>query len=301
MSGTISTGTTTTADARRERGVALETYRHLRMILIALPALMLVASVGMFLTQRSIQGSISAYYTGPLRDVFVGMLVGLAACLVAYRGAPLEDYALNMAGFYALFVAFVPLPAHLDALQGEALDAAVAGIRLVTVSALLVTAAFLVAEWRTGHWTGRTLAHRTATTKGVHRGFTAVGLLYLLLLGYRIVEGDEFVGVHLTSAVLLVASLTVAVGTHAFPGWAGEPVPAEPHLGWYRTIAGLMSLGLVVVVPVTLLLGGREHVGLVVEWWEIVLFAVFWARETQLNWNGEPARAAAGAPQAEGA
>ena len=132
----MSTGTTTAADAQRERGVALETYRHLRMILIALPALMLVASIGMFLTQRSIQGSISAYYTGPLRDVFVGMLVGLAACLVAYRGAPLEDYALNMAGFYALFVAFVPLPAHLDALQGEAYDAAVAGIRLVTVSAL---------------------------------------------------------------------------------------------------------------------------------------------------------------------
>jgi len=297
----MTTDTTTTADAQRERGVALETYRHLRMILIALPALMLVASVGMFLTQRSIQGSISAYYTGPLRDVFVGMLVGLAACLIAYRGAPLEDYALNMAGFYALFVAFVPLSAHLDALEGEAYDAAVAGIRLVTVSALLVTVAFLVAEWRTGHWTGRTLAHRTTTTKAVYRGFTAVGLAYVVLLGVRIVEGSDFAGVHITSAILLVASLTVAVGTHAFPRLAGEELLKKPHLGWYRTIAGLMSLGLAVVVPVTLLLGAGEHLGLVVEWWEIVLFAIFWTRETQLNWNGEPERASTGEPQGAGA
>ena len=39
----------------------------------------------------------------------VGALFAIAACLVAYQGVGLlEDYALNGAGFYAVFVALVP-------------------------------------------------------------------------------------------------------------------------------------------------------------------------------------------------
>ena len=32
----------------------------------------------------------------------------------------------------------------------------------------------------------------------------------------------------------------------------------------------------------------RDHRTLIIEWWEIVLFAVFWGRETVLNWNRPP-------------
>ena len=53
--------------------------------------------------QGELERSISAYYGGPVRDIFVGALFAIAACLVAYQGVGLlEDYALNGAGFYAL-------------------------------------------------------------------------------------------------------------------------------------------------------------------------------------------------------
>ena len=110
------------------------------MVLVALPLLMFVASVGTFMATGTVQGSISAYYAGPLRDVFVGMLVGLAVCLVAYKGAPVEDYALDLAGFYALFVAFVPFQGYLEGLPPGAFDAAIVGVRIVTISVLLVVA-----------------------------------------------------------------------------------------------------------------------------------------------------------------
>src|SRR3954451_20202485 len=148
-------------ESRQDSDGALLTYRHLRMVMVALPLLMFFASVGTFLALGTIQGSISAYYAGPLRDVFVGMLVGLAACLVAYKGAPVEDYALDLAGFYALFVAFVPFPGYLERLSPDAYDAAIAGVRIVTVSVLLVVGLFLFVEHRTGHW-----ARDKVTTKG---------------------------------------------------------------------------------------------------------------------------------------
>ena len=49
--------------------------------------------------QGELERSISAYYGGPVRDIFVGALFAIAACLVAYQGVGLlEDYALNGAG-----------------------------------------------------------------------------------------------------------------------------------------------------------------------------------------------------------
>ena len=90
----------------------------------------------------SIQGSISAYYLGPMRDVFVGCMVGIAVCLVAYRGEALEDYALNLAGFYALFVAFVPtqLAHSLAKLETEQERAdVIASLRVTIAAVLLVT------------------------------------------------------------------------------------------------------------------------------------------------------------------
>ncbi|WP_051640309.1 hypothetical protein [Cellulomonas sp. URHE0023] len=279
----------------QQSDVALVTYRHLRMVMVALPLLMFVASVGTFLAIGTIPGSISAYYQGPLRDVFVGMLVGLAACLVAYKGAPVEDYALDLAGFYALFVAFVPFEGYLESLTPDAVDTALVGVRIVTVSVLVVVGVFLLVEKRSGHWVGGTVTTRGWKARLFYRISQVMALAYLALLGYRtfIETPTTFEGIHLVSAFFLIISLTVAVATHGWPSAAGEETLPEPHLGWYRGLVLLMTVGVGVVFAVASW-RWRVHRTLIIEWWEIVLFAVFWARETSLNWNRPPG---AGAPE----
>ena len=85
------------------------TYAYVRWLLICLPILLFVVTALTAWQQGELERSISAYYGGPVRDIFVGALFAIAACLVAYQGVGLlEDYALNGAGFYAVFVALVP-------------------------------------------------------------------------------------------------------------------------------------------------------------------------------------------------
>lgn len=85
------------------------TYDYLRWLLILIPALLFVVTIVTALQQGELERSISAYYGGPVRDIFVGTLFAIAACLIAYQGVGLlEDYALNGAGVYAVFVALVP-------------------------------------------------------------------------------------------------------------------------------------------------------------------------------------------------
>lgn len=94
------------------------TYYSLRVGLatigIALPLLVLAA--GHILHEVSLQGSISAYYHGETqvrflttRDLFVGVLLAIAACLYFYKGfSTRENVALNLAGLFALVVALLP-------------------------------------------------------------------------------------------------------------------------------------------------------------------------------------------------
>lgn len=62
-----------------------------------------------------IQESISAYYYTPARNIFIGILCGIALFLVSYTGFPKnktdyisENALTNIAGFLALGVAFFP-------------------------------------------------------------------------------------------------------------------------------------------------------------------------------------------------
>lgn len=98
------------------------TYYGLRVGLsaigIALPVALVVA--GRLLHGISWQDSISAYYHTPYqalsrfgafatRDIFVGGLLAIGACLYLYKGfSDKENRALNLAGVCAVFVAMLP-------------------------------------------------------------------------------------------------------------------------------------------------------------------------------------------------
>ena len=85
------------------------TYRYLRVIAIVPAAWLILAIIVVAELRHQVYPSISAYYGGPLRDVFVGALMASGICLIAYKGdSRLEDYALNFAGVNTFFVALVP-------------------------------------------------------------------------------------------------------------------------------------------------------------------------------------------------
>lgn len=91
-----------------DRPHGLETLRYVRLMLLVVPLLLIVAILIYAVVNHRIEDSISSYYLGPARDLFVAMVVATGILLVVYSGAPMEDLALNLAGFYAMFVALVP-------------------------------------------------------------------------------------------------------------------------------------------------------------------------------------------------
>ena len=109
------------AEVEEYRNELQATYRYLRLGIILL-TLTLGFSVGMQIAADggSVLPSVSAYYYTPARAVFVASLVAVGTCMVIHRGrSDTEDVLLNLAGYLAFFVAFVPT-ARVEATEGEA-------------------------------------------------------------------------------------------------------------------------------------------------------------------------------------
>ncbi len=261
--------------------LARETYRHLRLMLIALPALMFLAILSLSFT-GSVQGSISAYYLGPIRDVFVAAMVGSAVCLIVYRGfPPFEDYTLNVAGFYAVFVAFVPtgLAESLARLSEEDREAALFAVRATIFAVIVIAIVFALIEWRVGHWTLPDLLQRKATKLAFYATNT-FGVAFLVLVAARGFADDSFAGVHLAAAILFFWGLLMAVASHAWPGPCGGAGPGDRR---YRVIVWLMLLGIPAAIILKFVMKSA-HTVIVLEAWEIVLFSAFWIMEAKRTW-----------------
>jgi hypothetical protein len=287
--------------------VARVTYLYLRWLMVLLPFLLLVVTLCTAVQQMELESSISAYYGGPVRDVFVGVMIGTAACMVAYRGASLlEDYTLNGAGLYAAFVAFVPsnLDEILSALRENSTPDGVTPADYVwflrtALTAVLVLFVFLLwielkkSKRMTRLWTsGRWNMFFVAVT-------TVLLFLFLLLAMVQlwwpdpddvtlrgISVGSWTLSIHDLAAILLIAALAVAVWSHAWPvpvakAEGGGIPPTVPRIQTaYKAIFFLMLAGPLVSLGFYLFVT-REHTVIFLEWWEIVLFCVFWALETQ--------------------
>ncbi len=293
-------------DIAQRRQIMRTTYDYLRWLLVLLPALLFVVTVATALQQGRLEPSISAYYGGPVRDVFVGCLVAVAALLVAYQGVGLlEDYTLNGAGFYAVFVAFVPtgFAGMMDELAGgrspDALGVAdhVWFLRITLTSVLALCVLLFARELRIGNLTrlfrsetGRRLADL------VNRGFVVLTLAVLvafLVLVMRqlwlvpaaevrlpgVVLGPVQLTVHDLAAICLLCSLAVAVLTNTWPFYRLADLRRSGRRA-YLAIFVLMVLGPLVAWGLAALLA-PGHLVILLEWWEIALFAVFWALETR--------------------
>ncbi len=103
-------------DLKNLRDHILNTY-FLLCIGIALVGILfpLVLWFGGLIVGIELQGSISAYYHTPMRNVFVGSLFSIGTFLYLYKGfSKEENIALNFAGIFALCVALLPTSAIVD-------------------------------------------------------------------------------------------------------------------------------------------------------------------------------------------
>lgn len=285
--------------------IARITYEYLRWLLICVPALLFVVTILTAGQQGELERSISAYYGGPVRDIFVGALFAIAACLVAYQGVGLlEDYALNGAGFYAVFVALVPtgFAELMTELQQNPTPDGVEPadhvwfLRIALTSVLVLCLVLVVREVATGkvrqlfvdvgstlgNWVNRSFLLLTAL---VLAGFLALAMWQLWsgpaaeVRMEGIAVGAVQLSVHDLAAIFLIASLAVAVLTNTWPFVVFRDLWPSGQF-FNLVIFLLMSLGIVVPFLVARAFA-PEHVVIFIEWWEIALFAVFWGLETR--------------------
>lgn len=174
-----------------------DTLRYVRLALLVVPLLLMVAIVIYGLLNGKVEDSISSYYLGPSRDLFVAMLVSTGVLLVVYKGAPLEDYALNLAGFYAIFVALVPtrLGQTLSSLTSSAQIQLIRSVQISIVAVLVVSAVFVWLEWKTKKWTPRA-PHTSKLSTILSLSSTVALVAFIGLLFWRSIEGTDFAGVH---------------------------------------------------------------------------------------------------------
>ncbi|MGJ9371625.1 hypothetical protein [Nesterenkonia sp. CF4.4] len=293
------------------------TYVYLRVLLILLPGLLLVVTAGTSIYHGELETSISAYYGGPVRDVFVGCLIALAACLVAYQGIGLlEDYALNGAGFYAIFVALVPnnfedtMEMLLAGGGPDGLTAAdyVVFLRITLLSVVVLCLLLFAREIKVGNL-GQLYASNTRSAKidRLNRAFvlaTMLTLIWFLALAMRqlfLVPAEEVrlqgVGpfsVHDIAGIFLISSLVVAVATNTWPYYRMRDLWVTRRFS-YLIILGLMTVGVVVPFAIAELIA-PGHFVILLEWWEISLFAAFWILETLRQLKVDKERPSESAP-----
>jgi hypothetical protein len=280
--------------------------------MVLLPVVLLAVTLLTALRQGELESSISAYYGGPVRDVFVGVMIATAACLVAYQGTSLiEDYTLNGAGFYAVFVAFVPsgLAGTLKELKTKPTPDGVTAtdhiwsLRWALTTVLCLCGLLLYKEvtksrrlgklWGSGTWNQGFVG----LTAALLLGFLSLAMVQLwgrpaddvtmngVGLGPLANVGLERLRIHDLAAILLIGSLAIAVWSHAWPravAQKGEVVPQsdlDASKG-YKGILAAMLLGPVLVVGI-MSAASPDHRVIALEWWEIGLFGVFWFLETR--------------------
>lgn len=96
----------------QEHITASYTTLRIGMAALAIALPFLLWGLGHIFVDLPLQGSMSAYYHagGIVRDVFVGTLFAIGVFLMLYRGYTIfENWALNLAGFFLLIVAAVPM------------------------------------------------------------------------------------------------------------------------------------------------------------------------------------------------
>ncbi len=305
---------------QRRDDTLVKSYRYLRMAMVAL---LVGLGVSVFYqTWRQgfdLLGSVSAYYYTPAQAMFVGALIGIAACMIALKGTtPVEDVFLNLGGMFAAVVAIVPTSrgedyqsavrecrqaagplltdrpptTTLDCPTVQALaDATRANVEnnmfaLLVLGGLAIVATVLFAlrepsESRRRAWWG---------VGGAVAVYAAGAFAFIRSIDWFIDKAHYLTAAGLVLCVFVVAVVNArrhqAEGTNG-PGGLGKTVGvllSPRHHDWYAWIARAMLAAIVIGA----LLWYFEVISLF--WLEIsvaALFALFWTVQTIEQWDEE--------------
>lgn len=301
---------------------ARTTYRYLRVAMVVLLASIAVAVGYEVATDPADcwQRSISAYYYTPARAVFVSAVLALGVCLVTLQGNTTnEDSFLNLAGMFAPVVALVPTPnpgtctsnelfglpvpllllgqatptaqqlALVKALQEDARDDAVANnmTALFVAGAICLMVALLMllkSRAKTGHMP-RWFSPKVAATAVI---------LYAGAL-YAFVEHDDWFDreAHGLAAVLMFSCIVIVVGLNARGLGRKKRKDAYTRgaqISLVRAYGNLYAQIAVVMVVwagglFAFKLAGFRHAVFLIEAGLLVLFAIFWVRQSKELWN----------------
>jgi uncharacterized membrane protein len=254
---------------------AIKTWRYLRVAMIMLVAGLGVAVGHELVRTGCLKNSISAYYYTPARGLFVGALVGIAACLVCLQGSTTaENILLNLAGALAPVVAFVPTTDHGGCPSIEsATENSGANIANNVHALLIVGGAALMFVALT--------ARRERPPRAALVAAVATAVVWLAALGVFEFERTFFAEhAHGAAAVPMFLFITAVVAINAFKYKADTNGTLRNR---YTAIA--IGMGLAIAA---------DLIGYAVNWSErtvvseialLGLFALFWTFQTHHLWK----------------
>lgn len=266
---------------------ATRTYRYLRIGLVG-TMVVIVAAVGVEITQGRVLSSISAYYYTGARTPFVGALFAASLALIAIAGSGFERMILNVAAIFAPIIALVPTTVKHASVPGltdgcgntlcvpsQYLPDIRTGVyTYVIVGALSVVLLIVLIATRTLEW-GPALVVLA----------TLVVALLLVLLGWTSDRPWFLAHAHITSAAIFFGLIGIVAIYNAFakPEQDGRyaqqtrvataPTPARII---YIVVAAGMTADLVALIIVL----SQKGAIFTCEAVALTLFVAFWLTQT---------------------
>ncbi|MFS0703039.1 hypothetical protein AB6N23_00820 [Cellulomonas sp. 179-A 9B4 NHS] len=275
-------------DVAAGRRAVRDTYRSLRLGLVALVVLLGAAVTLEAVAQGCWQTSVSAYYWTGAHDAVVGALVAVGVVLLVYRDvSDLTNTALDLAGALALVVALTPTSQEPTcggavvaswAARAAAGDPAVAdvlpGVR-TGVGALLVAGALAtVVRLAVRRRVALTAVERAARL-GAGLVLAGLGALFLLDAARFATTAHDLAAVGLFLATAAVVLLRAFAARAVSARWGTA----------YTAVAVALLVALATVVVLRSTVPAWRHAVLVTEAALVALFGVFWVLQTVELWG----------------
>lgn len=279
---------------------SISTYRYLRLAIVAV-ILALVASLVLERSHASCwNGSISSYYYTPVHSMFVSALGVIGVALFAIRGATLaEEVLLNMAGFLAPVVAFVPTgwsstdcPSNLTQASKTTVDSLLSGNRFFAKFSTHNLIAFIVGALIAVGLASLVIAikrKRRTTAGGPKERYSLPKDLVVPAMGSVVVVGAGYIWHNVWPANFNThAHSYAAIGMFIVVGIVmlstAERDESKVYRRLYFACPSVMAAGGIAVFAVGALVTWHHEV-LVLEIIELTVFVVFWFLQTSQLWD----------------
>lgn len=279
-------------------GAVLETYRFVRLAMVALVLMLAAAVISLRFATGCWQPSISAYYYTPAHGVFVAALCVLGACLIIYRGnSDLEDILLDFSGFLAFVVALVPTGHPFDPTRKEQVCTAVSVSDGQVSDAVMNNVAALFIAAGIGRLVLLILRRKAVTGERYSYAEQMARLLGWLVVGFGIgiffliaIFDDEtrqaFVeNGHSVAAISMFIGIIAVVLANAVSARRSHASRPKRSTRWYYGVAAAMAATLVAAILVRKFLTTWDHWVIALEAVLIIEFAIFWVVQTIELWD----------------